>query len=455
MESDEELELLLAFQNGDCVPATPPASPSPATSQQNISGFTNHSSAAKCAPVANKIAANMTVREALEEVFGHDSDEDCDLVPKKPITMAAFKDVVSVSLRNVEHNPSKLSARQPLSPATNGIDTETNSGLRIRNRLVSSASLSNRLSDIRFIRLQAIRTAMIGENISGCWATVGVLSEKGMPKVSSNGKNFAIWKLATLDTNTVSLFLFGDAYTRHWKEPAGSIAAVFNAKVWRDNKRNELSLSIFASDQLMMLGTSVDYCICKGMRKDGTPCSVVVNRRHGQYCQYHITAARRKYKSKRGELSGGNLATGFSDPYKIRGSQGTRDHSEAIINSKPDKPVKQMTSGDLKKILSNADKVTTKYQSQGIRFLASLTNASIETVKPKSSSKRHNKEQCGPDQKRPGLNKKVQFSGSQPTGKENSQNKKDEHGLMELDLDGPDDAMVQAMNLFQRHGTLQ
>ena len=31
-------------------------------------------------------------------------------------------------------------------------------------------------------------------------------------------------------------------------------------------------------DQLVKLGTSVDYCICKGSRKDGSPCSIVVNR---------------------------------------------------------------------------------------------------------------------------------------------------------------------------------
>jgi hypothetical protein len=47
---------------------------------------------------------------------------------------------------------------------------------------------------------------------------------------------------------------------------------------WDIIQRNELSLSIFAGDQVVKLGTSVDYCICKGLRKDGMPCSTVVNR---------------------------------------------------------------------------------------------------------------------------------------------------------------------------------
>mgnify|MGYP006889206765 FL=1 len=76
----------------------------------------------------------------------------------------------------------------------------------------------------------------MGEKISGSWATIGVLAEKGMPKVCSTGKNFAIWKIASLDTTTVSLFLFGDAYAQHYKESAGSIITVLNAKVRRDAK---------------------------------------------------------------------------------------------------------------------------------------------------------------------------------------------------------------------------
>jgi minichromosome maintenance protein 10 len=93
-------------------------------------------------------------------------------------------------------------------------------GLRIMNRLVSAGSMNTRFSDIRFIHFQEIRTAMMGDNIMGCWATVGVLTEKGNPKLSSTGKNFSLWKLGSLEEITISLFLFGDEYTRHWKEIA-------------------------------------------------------------------------------------------------------------------------------------------------------------------------------------------------------------------------------------------
>lgn len=94
--------------------------------------------------------------------------------------------------------------------------------------------------------LTDFRNLMLGENTSGCWATVGVLTEKGQTKVSSNGKNFSVWKLGTLDELIVSVFLFGDAYSKNSHEPVGTIFALINSSVRKDT------------------GVSVLYCIPSG-----------------------------------------------------------------------------------------------------------------------------------------------------------------------------------------------
>lgn len=73
-------------------------------------------------------------------------------------------------------------------------------------------------------------------NFKGEWATVGVLTEKGQPKLSAAGKTFGVWKLASLDGAVISAFVFGDAYTQSWKESPGAVFAVFNAKVRLDEK---------------------------------------------------------------------------------------------------------------------------------------------------------------------------------------------------------------------------
>lgn len=77
---------------------------------------------------------------------------------------------------------------------------------------------------------------MAGDTIQGCWATVGVLTEKGYPKTSSIGQKYSIWKLGCLDENTISVFLFGDAYEQNCKEESGSVFALFNCGVRKAEK---------------------------------------------------------------------------------------------------------------------------------------------------------------------------------------------------------------------------
>lgn len=79
------------------------------------------------------------------------------------------------------------------------------------------------------------RNLLSGDTLSGCWATIGVLTEKGAPKLSSAGKNYCIWKMGCLDELNVSVFLFGDAYSRYSNEPLGSVFVLFNSVVRKDS----------------------------------------------------------------------------------------------------------------------------------------------------------------------------------------------------------------------------
>ena len=38
------------------------------------------------------------------------------------------------------------------------------------------------------------------------------------------------------------------------------------------------SLSVYSPGQILKLGTSVDYGVCKGKRKDGLACTLVINK---------------------------------------------------------------------------------------------------------------------------------------------------------------------------------
>ncbi|XP_062177620.1 uncharacterized protein LOC133882453 [Alnus glutinosa] len=303
--------------------------------------------------------------------------------------MSVFRNAVQDCL-DYEPKPVQKPGRLKGSKASNDAEVDKFSGLRIRKQLVSPAELTERFSDIRFVRLSTIKNLLVGDTLSGSWATVGVLTEKGAPKTSSTGKNYCIWKVGCLDENTVSLFLFGDAYQKNSKEQAGTVFALFNCTVRKDAMGTGFSLSVYSSSQILKIGTSADYGVCKGKRKDGMLCTLVINKRSGIYCKYHKSRASEKYITTRTELKGGNLRTAFRDSLNSEGIYMVDPLADRTNFKKPMQPLKLLSVEGLKKALSNAGKVTTNAHSQGIRFLTEITG--------KMGSKSTNKESIMPKQ---------------------------------------------------------
>jgi minichromosome maintenance protein 10 len=48
---------------------------------------------------------------------------------------------------------------------------------------------------------------------------------------SPPGRAFSIWKVTDLDQTCLSLFLFSNAHGDLWKEPEGTLVALFSPKV--------------------------------------------------------------------------------------------------------------------------------------------------------------------------------------------------------------------------------
>ncbi|KAG7567112.1 Zinc finger Mcm10/DnaG-type [Arabidopsis thaliana x Arabidopsis arenosa] len=256
---------------------------------------------------------------------------------------------------------------------SNANDIDKFSGLRIRNQLLSPAEISDLFSDIRFVRLPTIKNLLMGDKLSGCWATMGVLTEKGQPKTSSIGQPYGIWKIGSLNENTVSLFLFGDAYKKNETEKAGTVFGLLNCSVRKDKGGREFSLSVNSAKQMVKLGVSADYGVCTAKRKDGTTCTSVVNKRQGAFCKIHKLNASDKFATMRTELKGGNLRTAFRDP-KSQGIYTVEPPADRSGNKKANQPVRVLSVEGLRKALSGADKVTPNVHSQGIRFLNEMTS---------------------------------------------------------------------------------
>lgn len=349
-EQQDDLDLLLSLQ--DRVLETPPSSPSSSHPRSP----------------------------------GYQSDDE-ERRPSGNVDLSAFKTAVEDCMDyDVEAAKKALKSNRSKNPTD--LDVEKFSGLRIRNQVVSSAELSNQFSDIRFVRLSSIKNLIKGETLSGCWATVGVLTEKGSPKTSSTGKGYCIWKVGCLDGQLITIFLFGDAYKQYSKETAATVFAFFSAGVRKEASGSGFQLSVFNANQILKIGTSVDYGVCKGRRKDGLPCSIVVNKRLGIYCSFHRVKTSEKYTVTRTELKGGNLRTAFRNPRQPEGIYMIDPLADRTNMMKSKKPQKVLSVEGLKKALSNASQVTTNSHSQGIRFLNEITvSMSAKTAKNEHAQK--------------------------------------------------------------------
>ncbi|KAL3580797.1 hypothetical protein D5086_018632 [Populus alba] len=364
----EDLDLLLSLQ--DRVLETPPGSPS---NHHSLSpGYLSDDGSPR-----RKGQADLSVFR--------DAVQDCLDYEPKPVVKAGKK--LNVLKNSTEANVEKYS------------------GLRIRNQSVTALELSERFSEIRFVRLPTIKNLLMGDTLRGCWATVGVLIEKGSPKTSSVGKSYCIWKFGSLDESSISLFLFGDAYQQNCKEQAGTVFALLNCTVRKDIVGTGFSLSVFSANQILKMGTSIDYGVCKGKRKDGLPCTLVINKMDLLIRVLLLQKASERFSTVRTELKGGNLKTAFRDPLKSRGIYLVDPLADKTLLKKPTQPVKLLSVEALKRALSNADKVTTNSHSQGIRFLNEITGK-LSSKNSDKASATHNR-QVNSSEKRKSSTKKL------------------------------------------------
>ncbi|KAL6846043.1 hypothetical protein ACP4OV_023491 [Aristida adscensionis] len=336
----DDLDLLLSL--GEAVPETPPSSPRAADGSDGA--FTPPRAA-----------------------------------PRGGTDMSVFRDAVKDYLDAEPAAAASPPHKRPKRPKPSETLLDKFSGLRIKHLALSPLEIGNRFADIRFVRISAIKNSAAGDRFSGCWATAGVVLDKGVPRTSSQGNSYSIWKMGALDEAEVSVFLFGDAHTHYSGAAVGSVFALFSGNVRMDNGGKGCSVSVNSVGQMMKMGVAADFGLCKGKRKDGMACTMAINKSKGSYCKFHSSKTSQKYTTGRVELKGGNFQ--FASKLRSEGIYMVNPSSERPNSRKPFQPVKVMSIDGLKKALSNADRVTTKNQSQGIRFLSHVT-ANTDGMKP-------------------------------------------------------------------------
>uniref|UniRef100_A0A8C3TCJ5 Protein MCM10 homolog n=1 Tax=Chelydra serpentina TaxID=8475 RepID=A0A8C3TCJ5_CHESE len=228
--------------------------------------------------------------------------------PPRPITSSSFQ-----PLRSTPGNRPKMATRDR-TPQVQGssnvtdqpVSVETFSGLRLRKPRVSSVEIDRKMAGRKLIRLSQLQGKLARGNLEETdWVTFGVIIKKITPQSSNNGKTFSIWHLNDLrDLNScVSLFLFGDVHKEHWKTDQGMVIGLLNANPMKPKDgSDEMCLSVDHPQKILLLGEALDLGTCKARKKNGDPCTQVVNLNDCEYCQYHVQSQYKRLSSKRADL---------------------------------------------------------------------------------------------------------------------------------------------------------
>ncbi|XP_043335691.1 protein MCM10 homolog isoform X1 [Cervus canadensis] len=203
---------------------------------------------------------------------------------------------------------------------TQEVSVEAFSGLRLRKPRVSSTEMNKKMIGRKLIRLSQLKEKMAIEKLEEIdWVTFGVILKKITPQSSNSGKTFSIWRLNDLRdlTRCVSLFLFGDVHRELWKTEQGSVIGLLNANPMKPKDGSEeICLSIDHPQKILIMGEALDLGTCKAKKKNGEPCTQIVNLNDCEYCQYHIQAQYKRLSARRADLqstfSGGRIPKKFA-----------------------------------------------------------------------------------------------------------------------------------------------
>ncbi|XP_064400268.1 protein MCM10 homolog [Halichondria panicea] len=197
------------------------------------------------------------------------------------------------------------------SDKADGVLTEKYSGLRIKNPLVSSEVMSQRMASRKMVRIPRLLAKVKGGEVEGDWVSIGVIVDKLPPKDSKKGDKYSVWKLSDLSGQSavVTVFLFGQAYQEHWKTPLGYVVALLNPNIMPGKEDavdlGGVALSLDHPKKLMLMGVSQDFTICKATTKNGRKCTNFANASDGGCCDYHVQSAYSRSRSNRMELQTG------------------------------------------------------------------------------------------------------------------------------------------------------
>lgn len=131
----------------------------------------------------------------------------------------------------------------------------------------------------------------------------------------------------------LDLFLFDTAFDKFWKFTPGTIIAILNPLFMPPPKGKEatgkFSLTLNSdADTILEVGNARDLGYCKSVKKDGKACGSWVDKRHTEFCDYHVNISLDKTRVQRMEVNSMSFGKGRFAGGGGRGGRNFSAHSK-------------------------------------------------------------------------------------------------------------------------------
>jgi minichromosome maintenance protein 10 len=201
------------------------------------------------------------------------------------------------------------------------------SAAHLSKRIIPHPVLTRELSGKKTFQIpDLLRTVKApdfeGPDVMEDVVVLGIVARKTDPRSHqpNGGKNEKRGKYMVMGLTDLKweldLFLFDTAFEKFWRIPTGTIIAILNPKFMPPMKgktdTGKFSLTLDSnSDTILEIGTARDLGYCKSVKKDGHVCDTWVDRRHTEFCDYHVNAQLSKTRSLRMETNSMNFGKGY------------------------------------------------------------------------------------------------------------------------------------------------
>ena len=202
---------------------------------------------------------------------------------------------------------------------------EPYSSVHLSKRIVPHGELTRILSGKKtFVLPDLLRTVKAPDfsppDIDGDLVLFAIVASKSEPRShQQNSKNDARGKYMIMELTDLkwelSLFLFDSAFDKFWKLTPGTIIAILNPVIMApprgkaDTGKFSLLLNSDA-DTILEIGSARDLGFCKSVKKDGKTCDAWVDKRHTEFCDFHVNLTLEKTRTNRMEINTMNFGKG-------------------------------------------------------------------------------------------------------------------------------------------------